>query len=102
MNELLAQFDGLGKPQMLVVGDVMLDRYTWGDVERRVVGKADHPLHDVDDVMLAESTRALLAYSAYVGALHLRRQRARGLNSERDLAAYVAHAVRTLIPSGTG
>jgi len=47
-------------------------------------------------------TRALLAYSAYVGALHLRRQRAGGLNSEKDLAAYVAHAVSTLIPTGTG
>ena len=46
--------------------------------------------------------RALLAYSAYVGALHLRRQRARGLNSEKDLAAYVAHAVGTLIPTRTG
>jgi len=41
--------------------------------------------------------RALLAYSAYVGALHLRRQRAPGLNAEKDLAAYVAHAVKTLI-----
>src|SRR5438067_1929290 len=37
--------------------------------------------------------RALRAYSAYLGALHLHRQRARRLNSERDLAAYVAHAV---------
>jgi hypothetical protein len=47
-------------------------------------------------------TRAMLAYSAYVGALHLRRQRAPGLTSEKNLAAYVAHAVRTLIPEGTG
>ena len=42
-------------------------------------------------------TRAQLAYSAYVGALHLRRQRAPGLTSEKDLGAYVAYAVRTLI-----
>src|SRR5262245_44323019 len=41
--------------------------------------------------------RALLAYTAYVGALHLRRRRARGLNAEKDLSAYVAHAVKTLI-----
>ena len=43
-------------------------------------------------------TRSLLAYAAYVGALHLRRQRAPGLATDRHLAAYVAHAVKTLIP----
>jgi AcrR family transcriptional regulator len=43
--------------------------------------------------------RALLAYTAYVGALHLRRRRASGLSTEKHLAAYVAHAVRTLIPA---
>ena len=43
-------------------------------------------------------TRALLAYAAYVGALHLRRQRAPGLSTEKHLAAFVAHAVETLIP----
>ena len=43
-------------------------------------------------------TRALLSYAAYVGALHLRRQRAPGLSTEKHLAAFVAHAVETLIP----
>jgi AcrR family transcriptional regulator len=42
--------------------------------------------------------QALLAYTAYVGALHLRQQGAPGLTTEKDLAAYVAHAVKTLIP----
>ena len=42
--------------------------------------------------------QALLAYSAYVGALHLRQQGAPGLTAEKDLSAYVAHAVKTLIP----
>lgn len=42
--------------------------------------------------------QALLAYTAYVGALHLRQQAAPGLRAEKDLRAYVAHAVRTLIP----
>lgn len=39
--------------------------------------------------------QALLTYSAYIGAIHLRQQ----LRSEKDLAAYIAHAVKTLIPS---
>jgi AcrR family transcriptional regulator len=43
--------------------------------------------------------QALLTYSAYVGALHLRQQRSPGLSAEKDLAAYVAHAVKTLIPA---
>jgi AcrR family transcriptional regulator len=42
--------------------------------------------------------QALLAYTAYVGALHLRQQRSPGLTAEKDLAAYIAHAVKTLIP----
>lgn len=42
--------------------------------------------------------QALLAYTAYVGALHLRQQAAPGLRAEKDLRAYVAHAVKTLIP----
>jgi AcrR family transcriptional regulator len=39
--------------------------------------------------------QALLTYSAYIGAIHLRQH----LHSEKDLAAYIAHAVKTLIPS---
>jgi D-beta-D-heptose 7-phosphate kinase/D-beta-D-heptose 1-phosphate adenosyltransferase len=30
----LAVLERLGKPRLLVVGDVMLDRYIWGDAER--------------------------------------------------------------------
>ena len=41
--------------------------------------------------------QALLAYTAYVGALHLRQQGSPGLSAKKDLAAYVAHAVKTLI-----
>jgi len=36
--------------------------------------------------------QALLAYSAYIGALHLR------LTKKKDLDDYVAHALKTLIP----
>ena len=42
--------------------------------------------------------RAVLAYSAYVGALHLRQQRFPGLGTDKDLAAFVAHATKTFIP----
>ncbi len=33
-KDLLQVFAGLGRPRMLVLGDLMLDRYTWGDAER--------------------------------------------------------------------
>jgi AcrR family transcriptional regulator len=47
---------------------------------------------------LAAREQALLAYTAYVGVLHLRQQGSRGLMTEKDLTAYVAHAMKTLIP----
>jgi D-beta-D-heptose 7-phosphate kinase/D-beta-D-heptose 1-phosphate adenosyltransferase len=33
-HSLAHALDGLGKPRLLVVGDLMLDRYTWGDAQR--------------------------------------------------------------------
>jgi D-beta-D-heptose 7-phosphate kinase/D-beta-D-heptose 1-phosphate adenosyltransferase len=33
-RDLVALVEGLGAPKVLVVGDVILDRYTWGDAER--------------------------------------------------------------------
>ncbi|MBI1902641.1 MAG: D-glycero-beta-D-manno-heptose 1-phosphate adenylyltransferase [Planctomycetia bacterium] len=33
-SDLLAAVDRLGTPRLLVVGDLMLDRYTWGNAER--------------------------------------------------------------------
>jgi AcrR family transcriptional regulator len=38
-------------------------------------------------------SRALLAYAAYIGALHLR------LSKKNDIDDYVAHALKTLIPA---
>src|SRR5580700_8066177 len=32
--ELIDLVEGLGQPRVLVVGDVLLDRYVWGDAER--------------------------------------------------------------------
>ena len=32
--DLLSAIDQLGRPRVLVAGDFMLDRYTWGNAER--------------------------------------------------------------------
>ncbi|MBL9091734.1 MAG: D-glycero-beta-D-manno-heptose 1-phosphate adenylyltransferase [Planctomycetaceae bacterium] len=34
MSDLVSLFAGLGRPRVLVLGDLILDRYTWGDAER--------------------------------------------------------------------
>src|SRR5687767_14587464 len=34
MSDLVELVQGLGAPRILVVGDVMLDRYVWGNAER--------------------------------------------------------------------
>ena len=34
MIELVDAFDRLGRPRLLVIGDVILDRYSWGNAER--------------------------------------------------------------------
>jgi len=34
MSDLIELVQKLGKPRVLVIGDVMLDRYVWGDAER--------------------------------------------------------------------
>lgn len=33
-NDLLHVLEGLGRPRILVLGDLLLDRYTWGNAER--------------------------------------------------------------------
>lgn len=33
-HDLLATFDAIGQPRVLVIGDLILDRYTWGNAER--------------------------------------------------------------------
>lgn len=33
-HDLLATFDRLGHPRVLVIGDLILDRYTWGNADR--------------------------------------------------------------------
>jgi D-beta-D-heptose 7-phosphate kinase/D-beta-D-heptose 1-phosphate adenosyltransferase len=33
-TDLLAEFERLGRPRVLVLGDLILDRYTWGNAER--------------------------------------------------------------------
>lgn len=34
MADLISVFAGLGRPRVLVLGDLILDRYTWGNAER--------------------------------------------------------------------
>ena len=33
-HSLVEVFEGLGRPRVMVLGDLLLDRYTWGDAER--------------------------------------------------------------------
>ncbi len=33
-NDLLQVLEGLGRPKLMVLGDLILDRYTWGNAER--------------------------------------------------------------------
>jgi D-beta-D-heptose 7-phosphate kinase/D-beta-D-heptose 1-phosphate adenosyltransferase len=48
MSDLLGRFNRIGRPKVLVFGDLMLDRYIWGDAERIspeapvIVLRADH------------------------------------------------------------
>jgi AcrR family transcriptional regulator len=42
--------------------------------------------------------RALLVYAAYVGLLHLRGERSPSLESARQVDAFAAHAIATLVP----
>ena len=42
-------------------------------------------------------THALLAYTAYLGMIHLERQEVEGLRTKREHEAYAAHAAQTLI-----
>src|SRR5690348_14038512 len=48
MKELLSNLDKLGHPKVLVLGDLILDRYTWGNADRVspeapvLVLKSDH------------------------------------------------------------
>ena len=34
MTDLLTSLERLARPHILLVGDVILDRYTWGDADR--------------------------------------------------------------------
>lgn len=46
----------------------------------------------------AARERALLAYTAYVGTLNLRKQNWPGLRTRKQVAEYIKHAIDTLIP----
>jgi|GEM_PF-5790075 len=46
MRDLLASFNGIGHPKILVFGDLVLDKYILGDAER---------IKEATDFILAES-----------------------------------------------
>lgn len=76
MNDLIETWDAIGHPRILVIGDLILDRYTWGDAERIspeapvLVLKAD--THDVrlgGAASVAGLLRALDADVALAGVI---------------------------------
>jgi D-beta-D-heptose 7-phosphate kinase / D-beta-D-heptose 1-phosphate adenosyltransferase len=89
MNTLLQQVNAWGHPQILVVGDLMLDRYTWGDVERV---SPEAPVM----VLRAENEEVRLGGAGSVAAL------LRGLEAEVSLAGVIGsdasgHLLLTLL-----
>ncbi|HJT30730.1 MAG TPA: bifunctional heptose 7-phosphate kinase/heptose 1-phosphate adenyltransferase [Pirellulales bacterium] len=89
MNGLTELLDGIGSPRILVVGDLMLDRYTWGDATRV---SPEAPVL----VLRADLDEVRLGGAASVAAL------LRGLNAEVSLAGVLGedadgHVVRRLL-----
>ena len=83
--ELLRVFQGLASPRVLVLGDVVLDRYTWGNAERI---SQEAPIV----VLRADERQSLMGGAANV--CHL----VRGLDAQARCAAVVGddEAGRTL------
>jgi AcrR family transcriptional regulator len=67
-------------------------------VSERRIRYVEHCLVDLGLTRPEARSRATLAYAAYVGFLHLRREMPDLVPSGRALAAYRAHVIRTLIP----
>ncbi|MHC4894504.1 MAG: bifunctional heptose 7-phosphate kinase/heptose 1-phosphate adenyltransferase, partial [Planctomycetota bacterium] len=74
-SELVAKLDGLGTPRVLIVGDLILDRYVVGDVSRispeapipiLAAGREDDRLGGAGNV--AANLRAMEADVTIVGA----------------------------------
>jgi D-beta-D-heptose 7-phosphate kinase/D-beta-D-heptose 1-phosphate adenosyltransferase len=76
MNKLAAKLKSLGNPRLLVVGDLILDRYTWGQVDRI---SPEAPVM----VLNVEQEEVRLGGAASVAAL------LRGLDAEVTLAGVV-------------
>ena len=76
MNDLLTQWEAIGHPRVLVLGDLILDRYTWGDAERV---SPEAPVV----VLKADTREARLGGAASVAGL------LRGLDVEVALAGVV-------------
>ena len=78
MSDLVELVQRLGRPRALVVGDVMLDRYVWGDAERIsqeapvVLLRADRREERLGGASsVAAMLRALGAHTSLVGVVAL-------------------------------
>src|SRR5580658_7191267 len=65
MTDLASLLDGLGRPRLLVIGDLILDRYTWGNAER-VSPEAPVPVlrADLEEVRLGGAASVALLLRA--------------------------------------
>ena len=92
-SELIEALESAGEPLILVVGDLMLDRYVWGDVER-VSREAPVPVVQIDPTRTHTTVggagsviRDLVALGARVIAAGVRGDDGEGAEIERTLAS---------------
>jgi AcrR family transcriptional regulator len=67
-------------------------------VSERRIGYVEQCLRELGMPRAEARARATLAYAAYVGFLHLRREAPEKLPSGRALEAYLSHVIATLLP----
>jgi D-beta-D-heptose 7-phosphate kinase/D-beta-D-heptose 1-phosphate adenosyltransferase len=72
MLDLLAALDRLQSPRLLVVGDLILDRYTWGDAERVSPEAPVLVLHaDEEEIRLGGAASVAFLLRALQAEVHL-------------------------------
>jgi AcrR family transcriptional regulator len=78
-------------------GDPLI-RAALARVSRRRLGYLEDCYSALGLSRRAAKRRALLAYAAYVGLIHIRLEAPGELPADDDLARYVAHVIATLVP----
>jgi D-beta-D-heptose 7-phosphate kinase / D-beta-D-heptose 1-phosphate adenosyltransferase len=104
MTDLAALLDEAGRPRLLVVGDLILDRYSWGDAER-ISPEAPVPvlhadLHEVRPGGAASVAALLRALDADVSLAGVRGADAEGRLLSRVLAEAGVEATAALVDTG--